>query len=205
MTSGDSLPRASRFVGLLVRTVKVIAPRFNATIEIARTRARVRLVPERPVNCIPPRCQKKIDRRRFDFSKREETAKMVYGNMPDPSRIQRPALRRENETTTNAAGSNRVSLNPQGGLSRSLRRHEDRLLRATATAGHRLEGHRRAVRGKELHPHGRLAAPDRDDLEGRHTYAVREEVHRLVRGGSVFDGHEDGPDERHGRRKRRHG
>src|SRR5436309_7951766 len=98
---------------------------------------------------------------------------MVYGNMPDPSRIQRPALRRENETTTNAAGSNSVSLNPQGGLSRSLRCHEHGLLRATATAGHRLEGHRRAVRGQELHPYGRLAAPHRDDLEGCYTHSVR--------------------------------
>src|SRR5438552_17595403 len=123
---------------------------------------------------------------------------MVYGNMPDPSRIQRPALKRENETTTNAAGSNRVSLNPQRGLSRSLRCHEDRLLRATATAGHRLEGHRRDVRGQELHPHGRLAAPDRDDLEGRHTHAVREEVTRIVSHGTDFDGHVDSPDERPG-------
>src|SRR2546422_2796188 len=204
MTFGDSLPSARRLVGFIATTVTVITPRLPATIAIARTRARVRLIPERPLNCIPPRCPEKIDRRRFDFSKREETAEMVYGNMPDPSRIQRPALRRENETT-NAGGSNRVSLNPQGGLSRSLRRHEDRLLRATATAGHRLEGHRRAVRGQELHPHGRLAAAHRDDLEGCHTHAVREEVHRLVRRGSVFDRHEDGPDERHGGGKRRHG
>src|SRR2546428_2242586 len=202
-TSGDSLPSASRFVGFIATTLTVITPRLPATIAIARTRARVRLVPERPLNCIPPRCPEKIDRRRFDFSKREETAEMVYGNMPDPSWMHRRALRHGNETT-GVVGSNRVSLNPQGGLSRSLRRHEDRLLRATATAGHGLEGHRRAVRGQELHPHGRLAAPHRDDLEGRHTHAVREEGHRLVRRGSVFDSHEDGPDERHGGGKRRH-
>jgi len=57
---------------------------------------------------------------------------MVYGNMPDPRRIQRPALRGENETT-DAVGPNRLSLDPQRGLRRPLRCHEHGLLRATAT------------------------------------------------------------------------
>src|SRR2546422_6502841 len=68
MTSGDNLPSASRVVGFIATTVTVISPRLPATIAIARTRATVRLVPERPLNCIPPLCPEKINRRRFDLS-----------------------------------------------------------------------------------------------------------------------------------------
>src|SRR5207245_11471971 len=151
--------------GLTAPSGSEIAPRHPATIAIARTSATHRLAPERPPHRTPPRCPEKINRRRFDFSKREETAAMVYGNMPDPGRIPRPALRRENETT-DVVGPNRLSLDPQGGLRRSLRCHEHRLLRATATAGHRLERHRRAVRGEERHPHGRLQGARRGDMAG---------------------------------------
>src|SRR2546422_8123099 len=68
MTSGDNLPSASRLVGFIAPTVTVITPRLPATIAIARTRATVRLVPERPLNCIPPLCPEKINQRRFDLS-----------------------------------------------------------------------------------------------------------------------------------------